>query len=273
MRSLLFDIPALLRIGTQSRPRPNKPTRDIFYALPKCLAALVLILLIPVRTAFAAQETVVLVHGIANLPLSMSYLERSLEKRGYRVVNLGYPSTRVPIEEAARRVLDALREQTAGDSRVHLVGHSMGNIVLRKALERGLPNLGRMVMIAPPNRGSFAAEALHDLDIYLWVLGPAGQQLSAGNQDFFDALPTPPCPFGIIAGGKGDGRGFNPILPGDDDGTVRVEETRLQGASGFVLVNNTHTLLLFDAETAEYTSRFLASGRFDDGPGDGLRSR
>jgi pimeloyl-ACP methyl ester carboxylesterase len=208
-----------------------------------------------------ANEIVVLLHGIANIPLSMKYVENSLEKEGYRVHNLGYPSTDVSIEEAAARIRDKVMAMR-GFKRIHFVGHSMGNLLIRMVLANDLPGLGRVVMIAPPNQGSFMAQRLEDLDIYRWIFGPAGQQLPADNRLFFENLPIPNCEFGIVAGGRGTESGFNPLLEGDNDGTVRVEETKLPGAADSTVVNSTHTLILFDPETVEQTIHFLKSGSF-----------
>lgn len=209
----------------------------------------------------SAEEVVVLLHGIGNIPLSMKYLENSLEKAGYRVHNLGYPSTDVPIEEAAasvRQVVLGLKDV----DRINFVGHSMGNLVFRMLLEEDLPGLGRVVMIAPPNQGSFVAKQLEDLDIFRWIFGPAGQQLPADNKAFFENLPIPNCEFGIIAGGRGTEKGYNPLLKGDDDGTVSVQETKLPGAADFIIVNKTHTMILFAPETVEQTIHFLKFGKF-----------
>ncbi len=208
-----------------------------------------------------AEEVVVLLHGIANIPLSMKYLENSLEKAGYQIHNLGYPSTDVPIEEAAARIREKVMAM-GGAKRIHFVGHSMGHLLIRIILADDLPGLGRVVMIAPPNQGSFMAQRLEDMDIYRWIFGPAGQQLPANNRTFFENLPVPDCEFGIIAGGKGTEGGYNPLLDGDDDGTVRVEETKLEGAADFIVVNNIHTLILFDPETVEQTIHFLKNGQF-----------
>jgi len=209
----------------------------------------------------SADEIVVLLHGIANIPLSMKYLENRLEKAGYQVHNLGYPSTHVSIEAAAAGIREKVEALGEGHH-VNFVGHSMGNLVIRLMLKEDIPGLGRIVMIAPPNQGSFMAQRLEDLDIYRWIFGPAGQELPADNEAFFGSLPIPNCEFGIIAGGRGTESGFNPLLEGDDDGTVRVEETRLKGAADFTLVHNTHTLILFDPETVEQTIHFLKNGRF-----------
>ena len=229
----------------------------------KCLFACVIVLLMSIAIPKAAftDEAVVLLHGIANIPLSMKYLENNLEKAGYRVHNLGYPSTDVPIEEAAARVREKI-VGFAGVDRINFVGHSMGNLVIRMVLGEDLPGLGRFVMIAPPNQGSFVAERLENLDLYRWIFGPAGQELPADNRAFFDMLPVPKCKFGIIAGGRGTDEGYNPLLPGDDDGTVSVEETKLPGAADFIVINKTHTLILFAPETVAQTIEFLKTGHF-----------
>ena len=222
-------------------------------------STLVVICLIP--RISSADEIVVLLHGIANVPLSMKYLESSLEKAGYQVHNLGYPSTGAPIEEAAANIREKVDALGSGH-RIHFVGHSMGNLVIRKVLARELPGLGRVVMIAPPNQGSFVAQRLEDLDLFRWIFGPAGQQLPADNEAFFKNLPAPNCEFGIIAGGRDNETGYNPLLEGDDDGTVRVEETKLPGAADFIIVSRTHTLILFDPETVQQTIHFLKFGKF-----------
>ena len=227
--------------------------------LKKTLISFIVLLMTVVNAK--ADDMVVLLHGIANIPLSMTYLERSLVRAGFSVLNLGYPSTQVSVDEAAARVRKSVME-VGEDIRVHFVAHSLGNIVVRKMLTRELPNLGRVVMIAPPNRGSIVASQLKELKLYRWIYGPAGQQLSSDNDDFFGNLAVPPEEFGIIAGGKGDERGYNPLLPGDDDGTVRVDETRLDGAKDFIIIKNTHTLILFDKETVKQTIHFLKYGVF-----------
>jgi len=229
--------------------------------LKKTLFSIIVLIMTISNAQAKADDVVVLLHGIANIPLSMTYLERSLVRAGYSVLNLGYPSTQVSVDEAASRVRKSVME-LGEDTRVHFVAHSLGNIVVRKMLTHELPNLGRVVMIAPPNRGSIVAGQLKELKLYRWIYGPAGQQLSSENDHFFDNLVVPPGEFGIIAGGKGDGKGYNPLLPGDDDGTVRVKETKLAGARDFILIRNTHTLILFDKETVKQTIHFLKYGSF-----------
>lgn len=191
----------------------------------------------------------------------MAYLKKVVEKEGYRALNLGYHSTRSSVEDAAARLRVKIRSAVP-EGEVHFVAHSLGNIVVRMMMAEPMPNLGKMVMIAPPNKGSELSERLKNRELYRWIFGPAGQQLSSDNSDFFDNLPVPQCRFGIIAAGRGSEKGFNPLLEGDNDGTISVESTRLEGASDFVMIHGLHTMMLFSRETARQVISFLRNGVF-----------
>ena len=110
----------------------------------------------------------------------MKGLEWALSRHGYRVINVSYPSTRLSIEELADDCLTVLLQERASDRtvKIHFVTHSLGGIVLRQYLsENQLENLGRVVMLAPPNRGSELADRLQHNYFYRFFTGPAGQQL------------------------------------------------------------------------------------------------
>jgi hypothetical protein len=147
---------------------------------------------------------------------------------------------------------------------VSFVTHSLGGIVAREVLSRDAEwkktlKPVRLVMIAPPNQGSAVAEALKDWLPYRAALGEVGQELTP---EAIARMPLPPCEFGIIAGGKGDGKGLNPLLGGDNDGLVTVDETRLPGAADFLLLDATHTFIMANEKSIEATRRFLETGRF-----------
>jgi len=209
----------------------------------------------PVRTVF-------LMHGILNARVSMKRIERALERRGFEVVNLGYPSRSKTIEEHARWLDERVRQRGRGE--LYFVGHSLGSIILRCYLDRFRPpSARRFVMISPPNHGSGLADKVAEAGVYKLIYGDkAGRQLRASATDFWRTLPAPPIEFGIITGGRGDGRGFSALVPGDDDGTVSVEEARLEGAADFAVLPYQHTTILLRKAAIERTVRFLETGRF-----------
>lgn len=214
--------------------------------------------------ASAARETVILLHGLARTEASMKPVERRLRAAGYDVVNVGYPSRRRPIEALARDHLAPAIAAHAGAPRLHFVTHSMGGILLRCHLRyHRVPNLGRVVMLAPPNAGSEVADRLRDTWFYRLVNGPAGRQLGT------DGLPAALGPWpagagelGIIAGD----RSFNPLfsswIAGPDDGKVSVARARLEGMKDFLVVPHTHTWLMRRGAVLDQVEAFLRDGRF-----------
>lgn len=57
--------------------------------------------------------------------------------------------------------------------------------------------------------------------------------------------------------------GFSLLLDGDDDGKVRVVETKLPGYADFMIIQQVHTGLLFSKETFEQADAFFRTGHFD----------
>lgn len=213
-------------------------------------------------------RAIIILHGLAATRWTMRLLAEHLEDEGlYTIVNVEYPSTRQPMAEHAKalaRVVEGLPEV----QQLNFVGHSMGNIVIRhyladmqKKYGRQDPRLGRVVMIAPPNHGSLTATRWSDNSAFKAVLGRPARQLGAEWSWLESDLIAPPCQFGIIAGGRGKG-GFSPFLPGDDDGRIRVETTKLAGARDFVLVRNIHEFIGNDPRTFDFVLKFLNEGHF-----------
>lgn len=213
-----------------------------------------------------SDHLVLLLHGIFRSKDCFGPMRRMLGQAGYEAHAVNYPSTRQSLEEHADQV-EVLLDRAEGVSTVSIVTHSMGGIVARVLLgRRGAPwrrrlRVNRLVMIATPNRGSEMATRLGELSAFRAVAGPS---LDALRPDRIDAVPVPDVPFGIIAGARGDGQGYNPLLRGDDDMTVAVDEVRLDGAEDFLVVNAVHTFLMIHPEVIRATQRYLETGRFRD---------
>jgi pimeloyl-ACP methyl ester carboxylesterase len=208
-------------------------------------------------------DAVILLHGIARSTKSMLPMKRHLEKAGRQVFSFGYPSTQVSIEDAA----DALQQAIGsleGIERIQLVGFSMGGLVIRSYLDRHPhEQVSRVLLIGTPNHGAEMADLLRRNSIYKLCLGPAGQQLcTLADIGLAPHLPPPDVEFGLIAGVRGNGWGFNPLIPGDDDGTVAVDSVKLEGAVDFTTVNSIHMLLPSRPRTLEATEAFLRTGKF-----------
>lgn len=209
-------------------------------------------------------ETVILLHGLGRSPASMWRIERALRRDGYHVVNAAYPSQRQPVEVLARDHLAPLIAAHRDAPRLHFVTHSLGGILLRLHLrDHAVPNLGRVVMLAPPNAGSELADHLKPSRFYRLATGPAGQQL--GVNDLPAALgpwPAGAGALGIIAGDRTFNPWYSAQLPGPDDGKVTVAATRLEGMADFVTVHSSHTWLAWRGAVIDEIRAFLRTGRF-----------
>jgi hypothetical protein len=216
-------------------------------------------------------KAVLFLHGLGRTRTHMEELARYLEEAGeYQAINVAYASTRRSLDEHAQslaRVIEGLE----GFEELNFVCHSLGNLVVRRYLgEAGQavpqwrvdPRLKRMVMLGPPNNGSKVAEFFRSNDLLGLVAGPSGKQLGRQWSEMQPLLATPSFPFGILAGGLGNEQGANPLLAGDDDFVVSVEETRLAGAADFRLVHCLHGAITHEAVAKKYVLSFLQHGYF-----------
>lgn len=207
-------------------------------------------------------KAVVLVHGMVRSSKSFAKLRVRLQQEGYQVFAFDYPSTRVEIPKSAE-FLHTTIGSLEGIDEINFVVHSMGGLVVRSYLAKHRDKrIRRMVMMGVPNLGAKLADRLKENLIYKTVFGPAGQQLHSDSEGLIAKLPTPDFEFGVLAGGKGTIAGYNPLIPGDDDGTVGVASTRLPGATDFATVRCLHSFLMSHNEATDYTVHFLMHGRF-----------
>ncbi len=207
-------------------------------------------------------KAVILVHGIIRSSKSFKALKSRLREEGYLVFGFDYPSTRISITDSAEYLRQCIRSLN-GITEINFVVHSMGGLVVRSMLMQETdPRLTRMVMMGVPNSGAIPADMLKENPLFKTILGPAGQQLGTDQDGLIPKLPIPEFEFGVLAGGRGDEKGFNPLLKGDDDGTVSVESARLDGAKDFICQPVLHSFLMQNENCIEATVSFLKTGKF-----------
>lgn len=209
-----------------------------------------------------SNHLVLLLHGMFRSKDSFGPLTSRLQAEGFEAHGVNYPSTRRSLEDHADQV-EALLERCEGIDTVSFVTHSMGGIVARVLLARDAPwrrriAVNRLLMIATPNRGAEMATHLHNLTPLRAFVGPAIGQL---GPDEAPHIPLPTVPFGLVAGMRGDGRGYNPLLPGDDDMTVTVDSVMLDGAEDTLVLRAVHTFIMIHPDVVEATIRYLRTGR------------
>ncbi|MBC8113769.1 MAG: alpha/beta fold hydrolase [Candidatus Saccharimonas sp.] len=203
---------------------------------------------------------VVLIHGILRSAKCMSSMAETLGQAGFTTFQFNYPSTQVSIPEAAEYLHQTI-ESLEGIEELNIAAHSMGGLITRAYFAAHHdPRFRRVVMVGTPNHGAELADLVHQNFLVRTAAGPGGRQLVTAREGLIPSLPAPKCEFAIIAGARHNPAGWNPFIPGDDDGTVTVESTRLVGAADFATVQTTHTALLRNRETLELTLRFLSEG-------------
>jgi pimeloyl-ACP methyl ester carboxylesterase len=215
----------------------------------------------------AATEAVVLLHGLMRSSASMHGLGEYLESNSKLLpIYFEYASTRSSIADHAA-ALGEFIDSLPPNLQLNFVGHSMGNIVLRHYvgdLQRTgqtdkLNRLKSTVMLGPPNQGAAIARQLAKTGVFGWVAGKGGLELGPGWSDFQAKLATPPCPFGIVSGKLSDSAITNPLVQGESDFVVSVEETRLDGAADTLEVPKLHSFLMDDSGVQQATANFIRS--------------
>jgi len=204
------------------------------------------------------SEHVVILHGLFMNKVVMKPLRNRFRKAGYEASCFGYNT----VGEILEVNVDALHGylKTLDAPVIHLVGHSMGGLIIRFLFER-YPDQkpGRVVSLGTPHQGA---------QIALWLNDTFLSPLLGKSREM--GLITPPGawshenPFGSLAGLAPIGP--LPILTGnwtDSDGTVLVSETHLEGQTDHIVVSGMHTQLIYTESVFEQTRHFIENNRFN----------
>ena len=231
----------------------------------KIFTQLTLLSLLVILPSSLVAECVVLLHGLGRLSNSMSELETKLATAGYSVSNIKYPSRSHPIDllavDAIGRGLTQCRSEGSGE--IYFITHSLGGILLRYYLsENTISELGRVVMLGPPNQGSEIVDGLLKLPGFGFIGGPAGVALGTGEGSIINSLGPVEFDLGIIAGSTN----INPLeflfIAGPSDSVVSIESTKVQGMNAHMVLPVTHTFMMRNNEVIEQAIHYLKTGSF-----------
>lgn len=207
----------------------------------------------------ASDEHVVLIHGLWMHGAIMSWMGRRIARAGYCVHRYTYPSVRLNMAENARRL--AAYCQALGAPRLHLVGHSLGGLLIARMLdEPHRLDIGRVVLMGSPFVDSHAARRLSRVrmgcaavgaSVGEWLLGARPENLARHE-------------VGVIAGNRAVGLGMMvaPGLPVPHDGTISVAETQVPGARDHIVLPVSHSQMVLSVQVVRQVCEFLRRGRF-----------
>ncbi len=191
-----------------------------------------------------------------------------LDTAGFSVINLGYPSRKHPVEALAPLAINPALEacQRLQAERIHFVTHSLGGILLRHYMqeiqENPIENLGRTVMLGPPNQGSEVVDKLGTMPGFNAVNGPAGRQLGTDENAITTRLGAVDFEVGVIAGYRSINLFLSTLIPGNDDGKVSVDATKVEGMKDFISLPTTHPMMMRNKTVMRQVKFFLTNGQF-----------
>lgn len=210
----------------------------------------------------AAAVPVVLLHGALRSSWGLLPTAVILRRHGLRVRGFDYPTRRGTLVQHAERLARFVRGWLGDPPPVlGFVTHSMGALVVRAylAAHADARTLHRVVMLSPPNQGSQLALRQRGGMVFRWMYGDAARELVPQG---VRALPPAPdnADVLVLAGGRGDPRGYNPLLEGDDDGVVAVGEMGMPGVEP-VHVGGVHSTLQWRPAVLARAAEFILAAR------------
>lgn len=220
----------------------------------------------PAGKGGAAEKHVVVLHGLAVNRFFMTGISSSLEKQGYTVHAISYPSRAKSFETLVDEHVAPVIKAIPAD-KVDFVAHSMGGLLVRiYALKYGTQKIRRVVMLGTPNHGSAVADFMRDVPGFQWYFGEAGQTLGTNKKGIHAGLPPVNFECGVIAG---ENHWFrvptNLIVPNlqyPHDGVVSVESTKVEGMKEHTVIFGDHSQMVWMPKVWKLVANFLKDGKF-----------
>lgn len=205
---------------------------------------------------------VLLLHGVLMNAMEMLYLKRSLENNGFRVHSLSYQSVKYSIAENTDRLHTEISSLNC--EKLHIVAHSLGGIMALRLLEKHTDlAIGRIVMLGTPINGSYAAKKICR---WPWVGTLLSKSMSQGLAGDYPYTLSNHYEIGMIAGSIKSPIGLGLLLgklPEENDGTVLLSETKHPLITKHLIVNKSHTGLVFSQMVGKLVANFLRTGEFN----------
>ncbi|HHG3513166.1 TPA: triacylglycerol lipase [Vibrio parahaemolyticus] len=201
---------------------------------------------------------IIILHGLYMHGLVMLPLSQKLRKLGYETQVLSYNT--VAIDESS--LFDSIDHSLNPLNANVLVGHSLGGLMIKRYLANRKPTtslISHVVAIGSPLKGASIVGRIQDLGLGA-ILGNSPHH---GLNKHDDAWAFPQK-LGSIAGTVPIGA--RPLLIRNDntmsDGTVTVEETRLDGMQDHIEVKQTHTSLIYNTFVPQQIDHFIRTDYF-----------
>ncbi len=216
------------------------------------------------------EEVVIMLHGLWRSVRAMQPMANYLSEQGFTTVNVPYASFRHDLDKLVRLVNEEIRPWVEQGKTIHFVTHSLGGVVLKRLLELSqIEKIGRVVMLAPPHKGSEIVDWLGSSPFrpITGVLGPAGEFLSSAQMAKYSADFPIGAEAAVIMGEKSAIPFFRKLLDASNDGIVSVEKGRLLGIKEFKVVDADHTFISSEPYVMQIVARFIQDGTMENAIG------
>jgi triacylglycerol esterase/lipase EstA (alpha/beta hydrolase family) len=211
------------------------------------------------------DEVVVLAHGLGRSDWAMWKFAQRLEDANYKVCRLDYATIGKSVNAVLSETSKQINSCITHAPNVHFVGHSLGGLVIRSYLKESKLkqeeiNIGKVVLIGTPNKGSELADHLKDS----WLMdigGGISRALVTGNDSLGNNLGEVDYDVGIIAGTKSSSLTREKFI-GPNDGLVSVESAKLINMSDFIAIDVGHSQMRYNLDVCGQTIHYLQKGTF-----------